>query len=557
MRKIIMQIILFIFIANSLFGGYWIKELGSLGVNPFKEVIYDSHAGCFFYFSALYASFKRNGQDVKSRKLSMDNGQDVYFRKTIKLDDGNLFSIGYRFREDSEDYNEKYYYYVFGFTHDGNVLFSKELKNIGINFFTVDLIQMGDKVKLIVSNSNNKGIEGEEAKTAILTFKTDGTLLKAVELSDFNPMDNFGVNFWHSYTVKVDDDYYGIAYSGYLPARNSHYSGIWFFKLNQDDKIVFSKFFGIKRNVDNGLDSSFGPIVIKEEDDGKFLLAAGRDKYINWVPQTNGFSDLIIKLDSNFNIQWSKEYIPQFDLVSLKPINFFKKNEEYTIGIEWCYHYSDNENYYSPIILKTDLSGNLLWSKKYKVGSNNLMWLSVFEKIPLGIAMLTHLNHLFVLDEDGKVPGDENISDEVHFNYSDIELYQKLIEDDMIKISESNIYAEDVSLSFYTEGEGMISTISEYPTMNGTMEYIQERGILSGYYFPHITFRLDPIIFPYVKKFQLFRKFDNDYIFLMDIEKEDDHGSYGITLEGKYNKNNNYEIKAINEKDEVVDNLFF
>jgi hypothetical protein len=204
MRKV-MIFMTFISIANILFGSYWIKRI--YDVTNFGSLNYDTLQGRFHAFSISYTSFNQDGRDIVYRQLRLDSGVDVYVGKTIRLDDGNFFGIGQRYLDGTAPGENLFYYYVLGFTDEGNILFSKEIKNIGISLGTIDLIQFKGKIKFIGSNANNNGREGEEVKTAILTFKTDGTLLKVVELSDLYPMDNFGVNFWGSYSVREDDDH--------------------------------------------------------------------------------------------------------------------------------------------------------------------------------------------------------------------------------------------------------------------------------------------------------------------------------------------------------------
>ena len=96
--------------------------------------------------------------------------------------------------------------------------------------------------------------------------------------------------------------------------------------------------------------------------DGGYLLA-GRAYFL--VPPFSGvYLGLLIKVDSNGIIQWSKGYGPQVysSFASLKSIYESPDGRIYSTG---DFQYNDTSSIFDLIVLSTDSAGNLIWANRY------------------------------------------------------------------------------------------------------------------------------------------------------------------------------------------------
>jgi len=535
---------LLVILTLNLNGGFWIKAIwGGQG-----QLIYDEKSGNFFSFDWFFSIFDITGKVHFWGGFSI-HPQVLVLEKTIRLDDETFSSIGRMVKWPENTTSGSFH--IIRFNQDRVILFSKEIKK-DEDFGLVDLLQLDDKIKVIgrYEDENNKKY------IVILTFSENGDLLKSKILHGEG--NHYNLEFWDSNCVKIDAVHYGIIINGNFEENNNWYNGVLFIELNKEDEIKKSKFyFDIKQDC-----WYFNQIIKKDSDAGFSILLEG--DYYNETDINNRYRLFFLKLDSDWNMKWSKEYNMGLEYDWIYPVDFFEDQGGFTVGINSTLKIN-GEDKEKPILLKINQNGSPAWCKKYSAEDSYSEGLMGITGVPnVGIVMSNNAisgenwvgAHIYLLNQDGDVPGGCSIPEKVTVEDNTKIFYKGTIIKDSLKFSDFNLSVEDGRAGLWTESSGgTIESFCEYQTMWGKVTIIIERSMLGGYYINKINFSADPMITPYITKFKIYRKFeaDDEYVFVLEVVKEEGKTDYEVEVKPVYSKSYTYKIVAVNSDDEVVD----
>jgi hypothetical protein len=194
---------------------------------------------------------------------------------------------------------------------------------------------------IVVSTKDTKNPDGNDVRLT----KTDdkGKEIWAKSYS-FGPGEDNGAS-----VLQTKDG--GFAVAGYTNAKDATYD-VLLMKTDSDGSEQWKKTFSLGSGDDIGGD-------VKATDDGGFVIA-GRTK-----SKSDGGSDvLLLKANAEGNEQWNKTF--SFGSGSDIGVSVLKtKDGSYTLAG----YTNTTGSSYDALLMKTDSSGNKLWSKTYSLGA--------------------------------------------------------------------------------------------------------------------------------------------------------------------------------------------
>jgi hypothetical protein len=539
-EKFLILLFFILSIVLKLNGGYWSKDINFNS----EQVLFERKSGHLLAFGYGYTIFDLSGM-VDTRGYFRDNNT-FQLTRTIKLDDGSFFSIG--FGQNGGKYG------LLRFNRDGNVLFSKEFNMDKKNFYLINLLQLEDKIKII-----GRYDEDTSRYVVIFTLSMDGMLLNAKVF-------NGGGIFRGSYycldadactdCVNIDSNHYGIISPGYFYKVNEykHYHGILVLKMNSNDDVIISKWY-YTDHLDL-LYYYYDTIIKKDTDEGYSILAQGYHSV-----ETNYQSRFyFLKLDKNWDFIWSKRFTPECEYDSMSTDDFFQDTTGYIIGINKYYEISD-QPYWRPLIFKINNNGSLLWCKTFNFEESNTQDIDGMTALRNGDFILLsdggHGSYVNILDQNGEVSGGCNIYEDVAMIEDNMKFDEENWGSNSIVPSNLSVSVEDTNVNFYgTSSNGIAATLCEYLTIEGQVSYFEERSMFAGYYILKLKFYVDPMILNNIATFKIYSKYlDEDYILLSEIVKEEGKKDYELEIKPFFSDfyRYRYKVVAVNSEDEVVD----
>lgn len=532
-----------LFFVLNLNGGYWIKKIDVQSGQYFGHFFYNKKNGTIFSLREKFIIFDITGKvDLFGYFIHESTAQTVQIEKTVILDDSTFFSIGHSNFHSTDPKAHKYY--ILRFNQFGEVLFSKELKVDAISRDRWGLLRFNNKIKVVGDYTDNV----DKDYKVILTFSETGALLKS-KILNCNE-DYYTLSASEQYNcMKTDSDQYIIVKSGSFKKDNNWNEGILFLKFNKNDEIIESKFYYVKKD-DKYFEYFQSPVLKKNSDKGFSILST---KQRNYFEKKNSMCNIsFLKIDSKYNVKWSREYTLEMDYLQLDPVNLFEDNAGYTLSLSSITETMND----SPALLRINKNGNYLWSKKYNAGGLDREYLRDLIKLPNGsLAMSTGWGYIYILDDKGDVPGGCNVIEKVSVKTSIMNTNEETVNKNIFKYSNINIFTDETDIRFFKESDSRENTFCEYLTMDGELKIIEERSIFWGYFIHKIKFSVDSKTSSYISKFKVYRKnhSDKNYVFVSEILKEEGKTSYNVEFAPIYSKNYTYRVLAVNSDDEVVD----
>lgn len=536
--KYLIFFFLFISIISGLYGGYWIKKLYTID----GQMIYDEKNGCIFSFGYGLGIFDLTGEVLKKGIFyTKDMEYIVRPEKTIRLEDGTFVSIS-PFENDNTQGSS---YIIFRFNQNGEILFSKVLNVNKENFNLSDLLEINDKIKILGSYNENN----QPTSVLLFTLSKNGTLLKSKNLY-------FNNNYLHGHPpnfLKLDSNQYGIIHTG-----NFGEEGILILIMNNNDGIKSSKIYYV-----NNLHGHFFGAMIKKDKNGEFSVFFGKNECIDNNCENQKHTNCFLKLDSNWNLKWSKEYTVGWSYDWIWPIFLAETKNGTVLGINPGKQIEDMFQG-DPVLIKINQTGQIEWSKKYSTDEefhyNHVRDLIALPNGGMIMSVWNIGSYKFLLNENGEASKDCIYHEKTSTNVKNIQFYEKTLAIGNFKISDFNISIEDLDVIFEKDpdfpfgGGGIPNIYCMYKPIEGEVNFIEERSMFSGYYVPKINFSVDPMILPYITKFKIYKKYmGEDYVSVSEITKEEGKTNYEVELKRQYSKNYNYRIVSYNSNDEVVD----
>jgi len=516
----------------------WIKRFERFSAGQiYGQMVYDEKSGNMVCFDGYYSVFDLTGKTYRFGRYEFDSIESFQPYHAEKLDDGTFFSFGTFWTSNHGPDG----YYIFRAALDGTIRFTRELKDEGQgNWWTdTDLMRHDNKIKIVYRFNDSH----DDDFLRISTLSENGTLVSSKLLSISE--DHFNIEGSGFALFPIDIDHYGIVANGQFINKNEWLDGIVILTFSSDDKIIGSKWF-YDPHWDTSQIQSHGyrNLIITRDDDNGFYILARKE---------NTETICILKIDTEWKLKWSKEYILEFaDGWNLKPVNAYLDDNGYTAGIT-IENESKIHKFY-PAIMRTNKNGNPVWAKKFHHPDLQFGYLTDIIKLPNG-GMCLAANYFFILDANGEVPGGCNFPEEIAFGHREVAFLSCTPDISDFILTNSSLLIEDVNFTFRGDNSDNGDTLCQYETLKGEAVFIEERSLFAGYLIHKINFTVDPVIMPFISKFKIFRKSisQTDYLFVSDITKEAGKTSYTIMFTPMYSSNFTYKIVAVNSKDEVVD----
>jgi len=533
--KYLILIVLASSITLNLNGGYWSKKIDFDN----EQIIFEEKSGCLLNFGWDFAIIDLTGY-VYTRGMFKES-ERFRLTKTIILEDESFCSFGQLY-ENGQVTNR---YTILRFNRNGDILFSKELKLDEEDLKLIGLLQINNKIKIIGRYEE----ENIADYMVIFTFSINGDLQSS---KIFDTYGNYHVNQYDLTSwcncVKMDSNHYGIITSGWFGKGNDYYHGILFLELNTNDVVTRSKWYYIDTNI---RDCWYFNSLIKKDTNGEFSIFSEADY---GQSEKYRYRFFFLKLDKNWNLEWSKRYTPEWEYEGMWPFDFFKDKNGYTIGINKNYKIND-EWRNRPLLFKINDNGSILWCKTFNFEDYKSQLIEGLTTIPNGGLVLNiNWGHVSILNQNGEVPGGCPVYERVSMKEDQVKFYEESWGSGNIVLSNLNASVVDNDITLATLGcGGVIKTFCEYPTIEGEGATIEERSLFGGYYIHKINFSIDSMILPYISKFKIYRGTGGVYDFVSDIVKVGGKTDYEVEFKPVYSGASTYRIVAVNSEDEVVD----
>lgn len=533
---------LLIIASFNLTGEYWVKHLAAGD----RQIRYEAKTAAFLSLNPEFTIFDIKGNIFRQGIFKRGNREWLELQNTISLDDGTFFSLAYSRDENNEIIG---YYKITRFSWLGEVLFVKGIKIDPQLFQFGQLLQVGDKIKLLGYEDPGNLI----GNMILLNFTKDGELL------DFRRL-GLNVKAGRYYSaestfIKTRDDHYIIIKTGDIRVGNTLFKGIHLMKFAGNDELVISKSY---YNPDLLAGNFETPVVREDPQNGYILLLVERiseNETITRFPH-------LFKFDENWQLQWSKKYLAGIQLSWLKGVHLLPDRDFYTIGLNKKVT-NGVETYSTPVLMRTDGSGVVSWGKTYEYGG----YRGISDLLTInngGMLMSTHNKYFYMLDSSGEVPGDCTVVQEISFESSETQFTEKPLENDRIITSFVPGKTTDYTGFFYEYDPSEIGgdeTFCQYPILQGDFYSVIERSRFSGYHIHRVSFSLDPGVVPFIAKVHVYRKFSDevsDYEFISEVVMVENQTDYQVEYSpfvlGK--SFYNYKIMAYNQDNELVDYAF-
>jgi len=158
-----------------------------------------------------------------------------------------------------------------------------------------------------------------------------------------------GTNFDAALSLVVTSDG-GYAIAGFTSSFGAGDADFWLVKTDSSGDMEWSQTYG-----GTGLDRAYAVVVAS---DGGYALAGYTDSF-----DSEGYDFWLVKTDSSGNMEWSQtyggtEYEYAFSLVATSDGGYAMAGETGSFGAEGDFW-----------LVKTDASGNMMWSQNYGVGT--------------------------------------------------------------------------------------------------------------------------------------------------------------------------------------------
>lgn len=211
----------------------------------------------------------------------------------------------------------------------GNVIWGKSLGGSG-----------NDDLKRIKATSDGGFIAG--GCYAFSTSNTDALVLKFNSSGNlqWNRLLNCGNFEIVTDLVETSDGGYIIVGGGGVPSSDQK---LFAAKLTNSGSVTWFKRFNYGTCTGSG---------VKQTSDGGFIISGGTG--------TPTMDYLLMKLDSNGNINWAKSYGGSSNEVSYE-INLVPGGGYLITGDSWSFHYGNQDLW----LIKTDQNGNIIWNRTY------------------------------------------------------------------------------------------------------------------------------------------------------------------------------------------------
>ena len=534
MKKNKLTLLLFIFlllhITFNIYGEFWIKKSDTRS----GQLIYDVNNGLFFSVFSNFSIFDLTGKLYKqSFFYTTDNKDPIVSVKTIRLNDGTFVGVGHY---------SSFVPIIFRFNQDGEILFAKELKENMDNFYLRDILHIDNKLKIFGYYRENF-----ITKISILTLSMNGDLLKSKKIYS----NKFSFSDTPPSVLLLDPDHYVMIIA--IRDQWSFRDGFFFLKLNMNDEIKKSNIYYINPDF---IGRFSDPKIIKNNNKS-FYLFLRKNKNNNIEYRVEDVTFCLLKLDSNWKIEFSKEYIPEWDFYWFQECHFLGTEN----GCIMCLNKQlrvKGEDSVNPVLVKLNQDGSIIWSKKYNTKGHCWQKCDGLSVLPNGgFAMSTTIKVFYILNKNGEVSEDCHTPENASIKVETTKFIEATPNTNDLRISNLNFPIIDIDVFLEKTavvGDGIKETYCEYKTIEGGVTFFMERSIFFGYYIHKINFSVDPMILPYIDKFKIYRQYRSEnYVFVSEISKEQGKTNYEVELKPLYSKDYNYKIVGVNSKDEVVD----
>ncbi len=531
---IIACIALFFLIAAEagLLAGYWIAN----DCASDQQLILEPESGTFLAFRPEFSIFDIHGSLLRQGTFHEPDGALIELEDTVKLADGTFFSLAFMYNEASQIADP---YKIIRFTRDAEVLWVKRL-SIDRNLYHLRRVcAVGNVLKVLGAVHQN----GQD-RIVILTFSMEGELLgtKTSRLQG----DDYRNWSGDIEVTGVDDMHYSIVQCGGNRDGQNAFYGALLLKLDVNDAVVLSKmvFF------DGAPDTVFD-IADVEYKDGEYHLLALENK-----------TAYFFKLDSNGQPLRTKRYDvgPRIELNW--DCHIRKVDNGYWFGLSTEPEDDGDLGSCEPILVRTDIYGNPLWSKQYDYAGYH----GIFSFQPMpgeGLFFGTNGRTFYMLDQNGDVPGGCQVYQPISVTAVDVHPTVNNLTAADVQWSASPSLTIETIEGEYVDDSGCDGFAGDpfcrYDTMTGNLDTIIERSLFMGFVIHVLDFSIDPIIASYVEKFEIYRVTGSgDLQQVMMTEAQDGKTAYHVEL-GADNPLDaasvtaGYRVTALDSSDAVID----
>ncbi|MCK5058747.1 MAG: hypothetical protein KAT34_19015 [Candidatus Aminicenantes bacterium] len=527
----------------NLTAGFWVKHLAAGN----QQIRYEAGSGMFLSLKPEYTIFDIKGTIYRQGIFKRGNREWIELQETISLPDNSFFSLAYSYDENGEIIG---YYKVTRFSWLGDVLFVKGIKVNTRLFQLGKFLRVEDKIKLLGYEDPGNLI----GNVVILNFTQDG---------EFPEFRRFALNtktgrFYSSEAafIETDADHYLIIKTGEIRVGNNLLKGIHLMKFTVNDDLAMIKSY---YNPDEWGGHFETPVITKDPESGYMLLLVERINDNGKIFRTPH----LLKFDENWQLKWSRAYRADTPLPLMKGAHLLPGEESYTICLNKSVTVNE-EPVAKPVLIRTDSTGAVSWSKKYEYGGTRGIC-SILNLNNGGLMMSTHNRYFYLLNGSGDVPGSCSAISEISLDCSATEFVEKLIENDRVTTSIIPVSMTDYNGFFdeyeVAENDGA-ETFCLFSVLQGEFDTVIERSRFSGYLVHRLRFSVDPSIASYISKFHVYRKFSDpppgDYEFVSQVDKIEGQADYKIEYRpfvlGK--SFYSYKIIAYNPEGEIIDYAF-
>lgn len=536
-RTYLLFILMFAVAAIHLPGEFWIKNLDAGD----QQLLYEANGGAFLSLRPELTIFDISGTVYRRGIFKRGNNEWIELQDTVRLDDGSFFSLAYSYDKDNKIIG---YYKIIRFSWLGDVHFVKAL-TINSQLFKIGyLLQVGDKIKALGFEDPGSLV----GNVVVLTFSKEGNLLSFRRFM-------LNVKAGRFYTadaafIKTDADRCMIIKSGDIREGNELRRGFFLIELTGDDSLLSIKSY-YSPDTWNG---SYESPVVKADPASGFTLLMLEQKNNNGVISRTPY---LIKFTEDWQLNWSKKYQPAQPLSWVNDTHLLAGKDNYTIGLSKRMT-GNGAPYSNPILIRTDRSGIVRWSKKYEYGGA-AGTAGLLEVNHGGMLMTAHNRYFYMLNGSGEIPGECSAVREMAIGSSPGLFIEEAIDNVQLTAAPIPAGMQDYYGFFYELTEnGGDNTFCQYVTLAGEFDTVIERSRFWSYYIHRVRFSVDAAILPYIAKFHVYRKFSgsgDDYEFVCEIPALPGKTVYDEEFRPfEWGKSSyDYKIIAFNQADELVD----
>jgi hypothetical protein len=265
----------------------------------------------------------------------------------------------------------------------------------------------------------------------------------------------------------------------------------------------------------------------------------------------------LLKFAEDWQLTWCKQYQAAQPLSWVNDAHLLAGKDNYTLGLSKSMT-GNGAPYSNPILIRTDRSGAVRWSKKYEYGGAAGI-ADLVEVNNGGMLLTAHNRYFYMLNNSGAVPGECSAVKEIAISSSPGAFLEEAIDNIQFTTSPLSATTSDY-YGFFHEFtvNGSVNTFCQYVTLSGEFDTVLERSRFKSYYIHRITFSVDPALLPYITKFHLYRKFSDsgdDYEFVGEIPAQVNKTVYDAEFRpfDKGKSAYEYKITAFNQANELVD----